>query len=95
MALTIELAPEDEARLRELAARRGMPAEELVIETVKQLLPADLPDAKNLALIELLESWRKEDATDDPDELVRAEVELEGLKQSLNANRPGQRPLFP
>ena len=96
MVLTIELSPEDESRLRDLAANRGIPPEELVIQTVKQLLPIKQPDQKNLALIRLLEQWRREDETDDPEELERAEAELQELKAALNANRraTGERLLF-
>jgi hypothetical protein len=41
MAIRIELTPEEEARLRRRAAKRGTPPEEFVAELVRaQLLPA-------------------------------------------------------
>ena len=50
-----------------------------------------------ISLIELLDEWDIEDATDDPQELARREQEWETLKQNLNANRcaTGERLLFP
>jgi hypothetical protein len=52
---------------------------------------------ENRGLIELLDAWSEEDATEDPEELQRREVEWQALKSGLNANRAenGERPLFP
>ncbi len=101
MTVTIDLTPEEEASLRHLADNKGLPAEELVRQTVKQMLPsaetaAPVVDSKTQNLIDLLESWRREDATDDPEELDRREREWEELKANLNANRAatGERLLF-
>lgn len=44
-------------------------------------------DAENAAAIALLESWREKDATDAPEEIRRAEEELEEFKRNMNANR--------
>lgn len=52
---------------------------------------------ENRALIELLDSWSAEDATDDPCELERREADWQALKAGLNANRAanGERLHFP
>lgn len=94
MELMIELSPEEEASLRELAADQGVPPEEVVTQAVKNLLPKD---QRNLDLIELIQRWREEDATDDEEELARRDKEWEELKTDLNANRAatGERLLFP
>ena len=96
MELTIELTHEEETRLRELAAGRGVPPEEVVTEAVKRLLPLPV-DQRNLNLVELLEQWREEDATDDEEELARRDQEWEEHKTNMNKNRAatGERPLFP
>jgi hypothetical protein len=56
--------------------------------------PSPVIDTETL---ELLEQWRREDFTDDPELLRAAELELEEFKKALNANRAacGERLLFP
>lgn len=52
---------------------------------------------RNAAAIALLRSWIEQDATEDPDEILRANEDLEELKRNLNANRgaTGERLVFP
>lgn len=56
-------------------------------------LTIDLPpippgvDAENAALIALLQSWSKEDATDDPAEFAARQQDWEELSSNLTANR--------
>ena len=54
-------------------------------------------DAENAAAIALLRSWREQDATDDPEELRKAEEELAEFKRNMNANRAatGERLVYP
>ncbi len=54
-------------------------------------------DAENLAAIALLNSYLEMEATDDPEEIRRAEEELGEFKRNMNANRAstGERPVFP
>jgi len=42
---------------------------------------------ENQALINLLHSWREEDATDDPQELKRRDAETNTLMSNLQASR--------
>ena len=39
------------------------------------------------ATLELLEGWRRQDATDDPEEIRAAEQELTEFKKAMNENR--------
>jgi hypothetical protein len=56
-------------------------------------------DSKGLdyATLDLLAKWKKEDATDDPDEIRAAERELAEFMQAINENRSrsGEPPVFP
>ena len=51
----------------------------------------------DLATIALIQSWMAEDATDDPEEIRKAEEELAAFKEAMNRNRAesGEPPLFP
>jgi len=55
--------------------------------------PPLTPD--NSGTIALLRQWAREDATDDPAAVARAEQELAEFKRALNANRPPDKPVFP
>jgi plasmid stability protein len=94
MNVRIELTPEEEARLRAAAARNGVSTD----ECARQVLTAHLPPDKSIdRTLELFAQWEAEDATNDPDEIRRAEEELAELKAGLNAPRAaaGARLLFP
>jgi hypothetical protein len=54
-------------------------------------------DAENAAAIALLKAWREQDATDDPEEVRKAEEELAEFKRNMNANRAatGERLVYP
>jgi len=53
------------------------------------------PGPRQLKDIALLQEWAREDATDDPAAIARAECELAQFKAALNANRPPDKPVFP
>ena len=93
MTLQLDLAPEMERRLALEAERRGIDESTVLTRLIEEHIP-QVPGAATLAL---LAKWAKEDATDDPEELRRAEEELEEFKRSLNANRAatGERLPFP
>jgi hypothetical protein len=98
MSIEIELSAEEEARLRAAAERNGVSA----AECARQLLVTQLPAAEPAAppkdrTLELFAQWEAEDATDDPEEIRRAEEELAELKKGLDAPRAeaGARLLFP
>lgn len=104
VSLTIELSPAALGWLNETARRQGKPPQELAASLVESQAQAELrahsrPEPltpENDDLLALLQQWREEDATDDPEELAARDRDLEDLKRNLNANRaPGERPIFP
>jgi hypothetical protein len=54
-------------------------------------------DAANAASIALLQSWLDEDATDDPEEIRKAQEELDEFKRAINEEREraGARRIYP
>ena len=72
----------------ELMSRRSEIAPDSVLE-VKVYEPEAAPqaDRENQALINLLHSWREEDAADDPQELERRDAETNALMSNLQASR--------
>ncbi len=98
MTLTIELTPEQEAQLANAARRKGVEPAELVRELVVEHLPSiSHAQEEQDPTIALLQSWLDEDATDDPEEIRRAQEELDAFKQALNAEREraGARRIYP
>jgi hypothetical protein len=93
MTLNIDLTPQEEAWLNAQAVRQGLPPTEIVRRLLGERLPEPSApggaavDARSAAAIAYLDRKLKEDATDDPEEIRRAEEELEELKRNLNANR--------
>lgn len=58
MTLTIDLTPEEETRLREIARSQGLDAEELVAQAIKRLIPARTP----MTGAEIAAYWEREGA---------------------------------
>ncbi len=90
-----ELAP----RLSQLAKGRFR-----LIEILESAYPVDDPeqeepiiDDENAAAIALINSWRMQEFTEDPEELRLAEEELAEFKRNMNANRvaTGDEPVYP
>ena len=72
----------------ELMSRRSEIASDAVLEVkVYQPEPPTQIDGENQALINLLQAWRQEDATQDTQQLERWEAETESLMENLQANR--------
>ena len=91
MTLTIELTAEQEARLADAARKERLEPTVLASKWIEEHLPPVqaqvTPDSENQAVIDLLRSWREEDATDDEEELERRDIENEALMSNLQANR--------
>ncbi len=81
----------------EVHTRSRVKNEEATPETDASEAPKSSIDAENAAAIALLRSWREQDATDDPEEIRKAEQELEEFKRNINANRAAtdDRPISP
>jgi hypothetical protein len=109
MTLTIDFTPQAEAWIETEALRQGVPPTEVVRKLVEERLQPDsgalvqepqgapIIDAENAAAIALLDSWIREAATDDPEEIRKSIEEMEELHRNLNANRAatGERLVFP
>jgi hypothetical protein len=94
MTITIDLTPEEGARLNAAARKNGVS----VSECARQVLTAHLPPAEPKdRTLELFAQWEAEDATDDPEEIARRNREWEEFKASMNATRAaaGARLLYP
>lgn len=105
MTLQIEFTPREEAWLARQAEREGISPAEIIRRMVDAQLALNaepeqstpILDAENAAAIAMLDRWVLEDATDDPEEILKVDEEVEELKQNLNANRAatGERLVFP
>ena len=94
MTLTLDLTPEEEARLQAAARKAGVDVAECARRVLTQHL---LRAAPGQATRDLLRAWAVEDATDDPEEIRRAEEELARFKEAMNETRAaaGARLLYP
>lgn len=97
--MTITLSADAEARLKAEAQRRGIAADQLIEQLIRQAIDAPLAKPGN-ATIDLFDRWQREDATDDPEEIERRQAEFEQFKRELNATRaatdgPNARVPFP
>ena len=90
MILTIELSSQEEGRLISAARLKGLDPAEFARKLVTEHLPlvtSTAPDEENQALIDLLRSWSDEDATEDPQELRRRNIETEQFLSHIESNR--------
>lgn len=104
MTLQVDFTPQTEAWINAQAQQRGLLPADLVRRVIEEsAAAAALPprtqesDSKPDPTIALLQSWIAEDATDDPEEIRKAEEELIEFKRNMNAPRKeaGARLLFP
>jgi hypothetical protein len=97
MTLTIELTPEQEARLTAAARQEGVSPADLASRLVVDHIPTLPVDRAADPTVALLQSWLAEDATDDPTEIDRAQAELDRFKAAINAEREraGARRAYP
>jgi hypothetical protein len=93
MTVTLELRPEEVAALSAKVTARGVDvltllhdlvAHEMHTENGAGAAVSPAISARNRAAIALLDSWDKEDETDDEDEFARRDTELAELKVNLN-----------
>ena len=91
MTLMLDLSPELEQRLKQEAAKAGLPEAQYALKTLEDGLGRD--GAK--ALHQLFATWAEEDATDDPAEIEVRRRSLEEFKAAMNENRSSERKLYP
>ncbi len=82
--MKIILTPEIETRLQAEASRQGIPVNDFAKKLIETALLRPLPD---YATIALLDRWEQEQATDDPEEIARRQLEIEKFKEGMNRNR--------
>lgn len=97
MTVTIELTPAEEARLSVAARREGIAPAEAARKLVTEHLPTESESEPRNTAAALLRGWLREEATDDPAQIQKAQEELDEFKRSINANRAatGERLPFP
>lgn len=96
MTITIELNPEQEARLTAIAEREGLdPAEVATKLVIEHLLPAS-PDEAIDPTLALFARWDKEDQDMTPAEISEENRTWEEFKANVNAerDRAGARRVF-
>lgn len=91
MTLTLEIEPELNGHLRELAQAEGLSVEQYVRRLLAQAVHAR-SDREALAL---LREWESEDATDDPEEIGRRRRDWDAFRQAMNRSHPSNRTLYP
>ena len=95
--LTISLPPETETRLKSEASRQGLEAADYAGKLIEAALPKPVVDQ---VTIDLLDKWDREQATDDPEEIARRQIEVQEFMDGMNRNRlesggPNARLVYP
>ena len=86
MTLTIDLTPAEEARLAAAARRTGAKPADVMRKLVIEHLPPAEQETRGTAA-DLLRGWLRDEATDDPAQIQKAQEELDEFKRNINANR--------
>jgi hypothetical protein len=102
MSLSVGFTPQEEARFRAYALQKGTDPSKLAKKLLTDSLPS-VPSAKpviddeNASAIAQLEAYLAQEGTSDPDEIRKAEEDLQDFLSNLSRNRidAGERPLFP
>src|SRR5579862_6486867 len=107
MTLNIAFTPQETAWLNAQAQQQGLQPAEIIkrlIDAQVATTPASAPAKPASALtteqeaaIALLTSYLETEATDDPEEIRKAEEDLAEFKRNMNANRAatGERLVYP
>ncbi len=98
MTVTLELRPEEVDALRKRAAADGVDIETVLHRLVAQAAASPAPQAqekpapteKQKGAVALMQAWRAEDQTDDPEELAARDQELEEFAANINRWRAEQ-----
>ena len=90
MTLTVELTPEQEARLTVAAQQEGLEPADLAQKLITEHLSESHPEAEPDPTLVLFEQWKQEDAQKTPEE-VEQECRLwETFEQGINEARTAQ-----
>ena len=103
MTLTLELRPEEFTALHSCADAEGVDVETVLHRLVAQIAPPPAPETpgrweltEKKGLVALMEAWRREDETDDPEELAERDRDLEEFEANMNRWRAeeGRLPVY-
>jgi len=108
MTITLELKPDEIAALQSRAQAECVDLESVLHTLIARMPPLPAPEPPSLpeprelnetqrAAIALMQAWRQEDETDDPEELAERDRELEEFKANMNRWRAeeGRGPAYP
>jgi len=92
MTVTLDLRPDELDALRRRADAEGVDIETVLHRLIALIVPPPASGMreerklteKQKALAALLQSWREEDQTDDPEELAERDRDLEEFKANMN-----------
>ena len=90
MTLTIELTPEQEARLAEVAREEGLEPTALAQKFVADRLPTLPAIPEQDPTLALFAQWRREDALMTPEEIEQERKLWEAVEQGINESRAEQ-----
>ena len=90
MTLTIELTPEQEARLADAARKEGLEPTVLAQKFVADRLPTLPQIPEQDPTLALFEQWRREDAQMTPEESEQERQLWEAVEQGINEARAEQ-----
>lgn len=91
MTVTLDLEPELDSHLRALAEAQGLSVEQYL----RRLIRDAVQTRSGGAALELLQSWEREDETDDAEELARRRRDWEAFREAMNRSHSSHRTLFP
>ena len=101
MTLTIELSPKTEEAIRKEARSIGVPVLEYLSKLIEDKAnsqanePKPAIDERSSPAILMLQNWIRDEATDDPEAVNDAQLELDRFKSQLIANRGDSQIEFP
>ena len=102
MTITSKSRPKAEPEATRPTATAGPTLQEridaMIAEAVKNAPPplsVEEQRKKNQAAIEMLRRWDEEDKTDDPEEILRRQAELDEFKAAMNESHTSNRVIYP
>jgi hypothetical protein len=90
MTLTIELTPEQEARLAAAARQEGLEPADLARKIVTEHLPPAIPGDKEDPTLALFAQWAKEDEQMTPEEIEQEGRLWRDFERGVNETRQSQ-----
>jgi hypothetical protein len=93
--MTITLHQDVQEKLLREASRLGVPPEEFARRAIEEKLAASDATGRNQALLDVLDEWDREDATDDDAEIARRQQDFEEFKRAINSSHSSDRKIYP